>query len=79
MPPTHQITQALFLGIDDEQSKEELWNLFDSLVLKLLLRTQVRGWLKGDEAEAFWLELYEKHPKILLVTVVTTDKAQAGI
>ncbi len=79
MPSKHLLTDAIFLGVDDENSKEELWRLFDALAFKLMLRTQIQDGLKGDEGEMFWTELIEKHPKILLVTALTTDKAQTGI
>lgn len=79
MGGTFHFTQTIFLGVDDETSKEALWALFDALAFKLMLRTQVQGSLQGDEGEDFWRELIEKHPKILLVTAVTTDKAQTGL
>src|ERR1700722_8348830 len=78
MGDTFHFTQTVFLGVDDETSKEALWALFDALAFKLMLRTQ-QGGLQGDEGEDFWRELIVKHPKILLVTAVTTDKAQTGL
>lgn len=79
MPRTHPLTQALFLGVEAEQSKQEMWDLFDGLAFKLLLRSQVQGGLQGDEGDSFWTVLHEKYPKILLVTAVTTDKTHVGI
>ncbi len=78
MPPTH-ITHTLFLGIDDASTKEALWNLFDSLALELMLRTQNAKQHQGDEGQDFWTRLHVDYPKVLLVTAVTTDKAQIGI
>jgi hypothetical protein len=51
MGDTFHFTQTVFLGVDDEASKEALWALFDALAFKLMLRTQVQGGLQGDEGE----------------------------